>query len=151
MTGSGDKDTGAGRFNNQGGSTEGRTMAEDQFNPVVILRTGQVWQLDMAVDALKRAGVPHMVEEERASGLRLAMPVAPAPGPGVCWTLRVPGVQLEKAKQVLSELPFEIKTNPDAWDFNPDPEVKKGWRTWIVVALVFVALAAVLSIIRLFK
>ena len=82
----------------------------------------------MAVDALKRGKIPHRTDEERASGLRLAMPVAPAPGPEVCWTLRVPAAQADNARQVLSELPFEIKTNPDAWDFKPDPEVKKVWR-----------------------
>jgi hypothetical protein len=126
-------------------------MADDRFNPVAVLSTGQVWQIDMAIDALKRAAVPHMAEEETASGLRLAMPVMPAQAPGVFWTVRVPASQVEKARQVLSELPFEIKTSPDAWDFKPEPEVKKGWRAYIVVALVVLALVAVLSIVGLFK
>jgi hypothetical protein len=126
-------------------------VTDNQFNPVAVLCSGQVWQIDMAVDALKRAEIPHMAEEETVSGLRLAMPLMPAAAPGVFWTIRVPASQVDNAKQVLSELPFEIKTNPDAWDFKPESEVKKGWRIWIIVTLVGLALAAVVSILGLFR
>jgi hypothetical protein len=122
-------------------------MTDEAMNPVVVLRTGQVWQIDMAINALKEAHIPHLAEEETASGLRLAMPVAPSPGPGVCWTLRVPASQVDRAQQVLSALPFEVKTNPGAWDFNPDPAVKRVWGTWIVVALVFLALIGVATVV----
>jgi hypothetical protein len=121
-------------------------MADDQMNPVVVFRTGQVWQFDMAVNAMKGARIPHMAEEETVSGLRLAMPVAPTPGPGVCWALRVPAAEANKAQQVLSELPFEIKTNPDAWDFKPSPGVKKVWKAWIIVSLI---LLLILWLLRL--
>src|SRR5262245_49508923 len=121
-------------------------MSDRPMNPVVVFRTGQVWQIDMAVNALKEARIPYFSEEENAAGLRLAMPVAPAPGPGVCWSLRVPESAVDDANRILSELPFEIKTNPDAWDFHPEPEVKKSWRGWIIVWLVFLAVMAVFSI-----
>jgi hypothetical protein len=126
-------------------------MVNEQMNTVVVFRTGQVYQIDMAVNALKEAHVPYMTEEETASGFRLAMPVGPAPGPGVCWTLRVPASEVDKAKQVLSELPFEIKTSPGAWDFNPRPGVKKVWRISIVVTLVLMALAAAVLLIVVFR
>ena len=122
-------------------------MTDSQMNPVVVFRTGQVWQMDMAVNALKEARLAYFSQEENASGLRLAMPVAPTPGPGVCWSLLVPESAVEDAKRVLSELPFEIKTNPDAWDFKPEEAVKKTWRTWIVVWLVFLALMTILAIL----
>jgi len=125
-------------------------MTSDHFNPVVVLRTGQVWQFDMAVDALKAAGIPHMAEEETVGGLRLAMPVAPAPGPGVFWSLRVPAAEEEKAKRVLSELPFEIKTDPGPWDFEPPPSGKKVRKVLLLVALVVVLTLALLGLLRLF-
>jgi hypothetical protein len=120
-------------------------MLSERMNPVAVLRTGRVWQLDMAVEALTTAHVAHYAQEETATGLRLAMPVLPGPGPGVFWALYVPETQVERAKRVLAGLPFKVKTNPGAWDFHPPPRVKKVWKRGIVVVLVLWALGCILA------
>ena len=86
----------------------------------------------MAVDALKEAGIAHQVRAETSTGLKLAMPVMPALGPGHFFTVLVPASAESEAKRVLSELPFEIATNPGSWDFGPRPMVKRWWK--IVIA-----------------
>jgi hypothetical protein len=89
------------------------------MNPVVVLRTGQLWQMDMAEEALKQAGIAYFRQEETSSGLRLAMPLMPSAGPGMSFALLVPETAVAKALEVLSAMPFEIKTNPGAWDGLP--------------------------------
>lgn len=123
-------------------------MVNRRVNPVVVLSTGQLWQFDMAVDTLKQARIPHFAEEETIGGLRLAMPIAPALGPGVFWTLRVPELDVDKAKLVLAELPFESKTNPDAWDFKPRQSAKKFWKTWIIACLIIEVIICLVGLLR---
>jgi hypothetical protein len=120
----------------------------EKMNPVVVLRTGKLFEIDMAIDALKKAKIPYMAEEENAAGLRLAMPVAPAPAPGLSWTLQVPDAELARAKLVLSDLPFEIKTNPDAWDFQPTRAVKMVWKVVIVALLAILAIGVTVQLIN---
>jgi hypothetical protein len=90
---------------------------EIRLVPVFI--TGRLIEFDMAVDALKRAGIPFETGEETGTGLKLAMPIAPGPGVGTFWSIRVPEKALADARSVLSDLPFPITTNPGPWDFLP--------------------------------
>lgn len=43
---------------------------------------------------------------------------------------------VDKANQVLSDLPFEFKTNPGAWDFKPHAGINKVWKVFIIIALI---------------
>ena len=86
---------------------------------IQIMRTGRLYKLDMADAALKEAQVPHFTREETVSGMRGAMPAAPSMAPGVWWAILVPEECAEHARNLLSELPFEITTTPDVWDGQP--------------------------------
>jgi hypothetical protein len=126
-------------------------MADDTLNPVVVLRTGQVWQMDMAIDALKRAHVPHFCQQETAAGLRLAVPAAPAAGPGTWYAVLVPEARAEAARGVLATLPFEVKTDPGVWDFGPTPRAKRLYRRLGIVAVALLALALLLRLAFMFR
>jgi hypothetical protein len=118
---------------------------------VIVLCTGQLMKFDMAVAALTEAGIAHQVRAETATGLKLAMPVMPALGPGNFFTVLVPANAEADAKSVLAELPFEIATNPDSWDFEPRPTVKRWWRIVIVGAVALLLLYWVLFLIGLLR
>src|SRR6516162_3711149 len=110
----------------------------DRF--VTIFTTGDLVKFNMAVDALEQAGIPHQKQEETATGLRLAMPVAPTPGPGNFWSVLVPSAIIGDARRVLSELPFEVATNPEVWDFNKGPQVKQAFKLYAWIILIGIAL-----------
>ena len=118
---------------------------------VTVLCTGQVMKFDMAVDALKEAGIAHQVRAETSTGLRLAVPVMPALGPGNFFTVLVPATAESEAKRVLSELPFDITTNPDSWDFLPQRTVKRWCNVVIVGALVLLLACLILGLIGVFR
>ena len=101
-------------------------MSDSEFDPesdeirlATVFVTGKVIEFDMTVDALKRARVPFQTREETGTGMKLSMPVAPTQGPGTFWSILVPEKALPDARQVLSDLPFPITTNPGPWDFLP--------------------------------
>jgi hypothetical protein len=114
---------------------------------VAVLCTGQLMKFDMAVNALKQAGIAHQVQAETATGLKTAMLVAPAMGPGRFFTLLVPANAETEAKGVLSELPFEITTNPGAWDFQPRPAVKRWWKVIIIGLLALGVVSWVMTLL----
>jgi hypothetical protein len=91
----------------------------DEIRLATVFVTGTVIELDMAVDAFKRARVPFLTQGETSTGMKLSMPVAPTHGPGTFWSILVPEKALQDARQVLSDLPFPITTNPGPWDFLP--------------------------------
>jgi len=97
------------------------------------MRTGQLYKLDMAEAALKDARVPHFTREETVSGMRVAMPAAPSMGPGIWWAILVPEERAEDARNILSELPFEITTTPDVWDCLLEERKRKLWRRCLIV------------------
>ena len=111
-------------------------MSTSASNHVVVFRTGQLIEIDMTVAALQDAGVPHFTREETSSGLRLAMPVAPATYPGVWWSLVVPREREEEAREILLHFPFAEKTDPDVWDFKPREPVKRGWKIYLALTLI---------------
>jgi hypothetical protein len=117
---------------------------------IQIMRTGQLYKLDMADAVLKEAQLPHFTREESVSGMREAMPVAPSMAPGVWWAILVPEECAEDARHILSELPFEITTNPDVWDSQPDGASGRfgvWYRVFAVLMLGYILYSIIMSII----
>jgi hypothetical protein len=114
---------------------------EDKADFTVAFRTGRIWEYDMVVNTLKDNGIPFQSFEESSSGLRLAMPLRPTPGPGVWWGISVPKQHLEKVNSLLSELPIDVTTEPDIWHFSSSGKVKLGLKiyAWIALALLAVS------------
>ena len=123
-------------------------MSVELTKQVVVFRTGNLVYFESACGALESAGVPFFKREETSAGLRLAMPVAPSTGPGISWAVLVPEPAVPEAQAVLSELPFEIRTEAGIWDFQPSPKVKAGWKAYCIIILVVTAIVSILGIIR---
>jgi hypothetical protein len=100
----------------------------------MLFRTGQLYKLDMADEALKQAEIPHYLREETSSVLRLAMSAAPSMEPGTWWSILVPEDSSEEAGQILAELPFEITTTPDVWDCLPPGRNRQIWQVCLTIA-----------------
>ncbi len=115
---------------------------------VTVFRTGQLVHLDWAANALEEAGVPFQRREETSGGIRLAMPVAPATGPGTWWAILVPEASVAQAREVLAALPFERTTTPDVWSFQPKRGVKRGWQIYAVVVVSAMLAAILIQIIK---
>ena len=113
---------------------------DENANFKTILRTGKSYEIDMAANALKEKGIPFIRQEGATGGLITAMPMTPTPGPGVWWAILVPEVAYEEAKTVLSELPMEIQTHPDIWDYGASEKSKRGWTIYAIIMLVVFAL-----------
>ena len=111
-----------------------------EFLPV--LRTGQLIHFDWACAALDQAGIAYQCREETSGGIRVAMPVAPAPGPGTWWTILVPESMASRARETLTSLPFEQTMAPDVWDFRPKRAGKLAWQLYAAAALAFFAILA---------
>ena len=109
----------------------------ERIENIVVFRTGQLFEIDMASNVLKDNRIPHFTREENSGGLRLAMSVAPSTGPGVWWCLLVPSTHVDEAKAILEALPFCQGTDPGVWGFNPRPGVKLGWKIYITLVLLF--------------
>jgi hypothetical protein len=123
-------------------------VSECKTDFVIVLSTGQLIKFDMAVNALKEAGIAHQVRAETATGLKRAVSVTPSPGPGQFFTVLVPACDEEKAKLALSELPFEATTNPGSWDFGPRPMVKR-WSLLVVIGLVMcLVVMGIIEVVR---
>jgi hypothetical protein len=67
----------------------------------------------MAANSLGDEGIPFFKQTESSSGVRTAMSLQPAMGPGTWYSILVPDRIIEQAKSSLSNLLFEIGTNPD--------------------------------------
>jgi hypothetical protein len=118
---------------------------------VTVFRTGQLIHLDWASNALDAAGVPFQRREETSGGISLAMPVAPATGPGTWWAILVPEPAVAQAREALATLPFEPTTTPDVWSFQPKRGVKLGWQIYAVIVLCAIAAALIIQLIQLLK
>jgi len=120
------------------------------MNHISVFSTGKLWEIDMARDALKQAGIPHFVREENLSGLRTAFPAAPAPGVGVTWCLMVPESIVEDAMQILNELSIDINKQPGFWDFTSDPRSIKGFKIFIWISLLIIVFFIIIEILYIF-
>lgn len=121
---------------------------KEKANFTVIFRTGRSWEYDMVINTLKEKGIPYQNREEYSSGLRVATPLRATPGPGTWWAVLVPENYFNEAKTILSELPIEIKTDPDIWDFSSSKKVKRGWQIYVWIALGLSLLWAIFDIIK---
>jgi hypothetical protein len=112
------------------------------MNFVTVFRTGQLWEIDMARDALKQAQVPHFVREESLSGVISAFQATPAPGIGITWCLQVPETIVEDAKLILSELPIDLNKQPGYWDFTSDKKFIKAAKffIWVILIVIIITL-----------
>ncbi|MBW1899892.1 MAG: hypothetical protein JRI61_12690 [Deltaproteobacteria bacterium] len=70
-------------------------------NNICILKTGRLFEHDIAANALAENSIPFYKQMETSSGLRLAMPFQPAMGPGTYYNILVSEKFLEEAKQIL--------------------------------------------------
>ena len=89
-----------------------------------------------------------MRQQETIAGIRLAMPVVPATGPGKWWTVVVPEAHAAQALQLLQVMPFEQSTNPGIWDSQPKPAGKLAWQ---IYAIVFVVLFGTLWLMKIWN
>jgi len=77
-----------------------------KHNDVIVLRTSFGYEVDMAADALKEAGIPFFRRQETAAGLEFGMPVATAPVPGLRWIVLVPDKAADDAREIIASLPL---------------------------------------------
>jgi hypothetical protein len=119
-------------------------MSIELTNFVTVFRTGQLIHLDWAANALEEADIPFQRREETSGGICLAMPVAPATGPGQWWSILVPESFVGQAHEILASLPIEQTTTPDVWSFQPTPGVKFGWQIYCWITLGAIICAGIL-------
>jgi hypothetical protein len=118
---------------------------------VVVLKTGRLFEADMAATALEEARVPHYRQEQSSSGLSFAMPVAPSAGPGVFWVILVPREAATRAQSVLDRLPLEAEESPGVWDFGPTEEARSLHRTWALALLTLFAAAFLTGVVSMLR
>ena len=111
-------------------------METDNTNFLVIFRSGRLYEIEIASNALREHNIPFYLQEETSGGLKVAMPLMPTPASGVCWLMHVPEEKATEAKQLLSELPMEVSTEPDIWHFGPSEKSKQGWKIFAAFILI---------------
>jgi hypothetical protein len=126
-------------------------MSVELTDFVTVFRTGQLIHLDWAANALEEADIPFQRREETSGGIRLAMPIAPATGPGQWWSILVPEAWVNQAREVLAGLPIEQTTTPDVWSFQPKPGVKIGWQIYCWALVAAIVFGAILWLVDVFK
>ncbi len=126
-------------------------MKDELTQYKIILKTGKMYELDMATNLLKENKIPHFKRQETSAGVQFAMPFQPTQGPGIWYAIYVPEKIGERANKVLSELPIDITTNPGIWHFSPTPNVKTGFKTYAYIALVFIIIWFINMLIQLFS
>ncbi len=120
---------------------------DDQANFTVVFRTGKQWEYDMVLNTLKENGIPNQSREE-SGGISVAMPLRATPGPGVWWAVLVPERNLIQAKEILAELPIEIKTDAGVWDFAPTKSIKRWWQIYLSILLALAIFWAIFDLIK---
>ena len=113
-------------------------MAEaTNSNHICILKTGRLLDHDLAANTLTENGIPFYKQMETITGLKLAMPFQPAMGPGTYYNILVPERFAVEAKQILSELPIDLTTDPEMFHFGASEKAKTGWKiyAWIILAV----------------
>lgn len=129
--------------------TRGREPSEAGERWVVLLKTGRLFEADLAASTLEEASVPHYREEQNSGGLSFAMPLAPSAGPGTWWVIRVPEADAEKARSILEPLPITTEDSPGVWDFGPSEGAKRFFKSWAFATLVLFAVFLLLGLLSL--
>ena len=125
-------------------------MSEYTRGHTVIFKTGKLNEFDMVSNALQDEGIPFFKETESSSGVRFAMPFQPAMGAGIWYSILVPDPLIEQARSLLSNLPFEISTDPEIWHFGSSEKQKRWWEIFAWFMLVLSAVFFSVYIINLF-
>lgn len=120
---------------------------EPSGHAVVVLRTGKIFEADLAASVLEEAGVPHFRREQSSGGLTFAMPAAPSVGPGNWWVILVPEEAAEEARSILEQLPLDADNEPGVWDFAPSPQAKSFFKSWAFFTLLLFALAFAVGLV----
>ena len=110
---------------------------------IEVFRTGKPYEILMAVEELRNAGIPVFCHEE-SGGMRTAMPQTPVAGPDIHWVIKVPDIAVEEALEILQVLPIHLDPNPGSWDFQPGTDIESEWRKGIRIGFVFVLLMFVM-------
>jgi len=118
---------------------------------VCILKTGKLYEHDMAANALQENNIPFYKESESSSVLRFAMPFQPSMGPGEFYSILVPEQRVNDAKRNLRNLPIEITTKPDIWHYGASEKSKKHWKIYVWFALGTSAIVLLFQIINYIK
>ena len=114
---------------------------------VVLLRTGKLYEADLVANTFDDRGIPYYRSYESLTGLKLAMPLSPAQGPGESWVIKVPETHAAEAKAVIEELPVSSDPDPGVWDFGPSLGAKRFYRgyAWLVLVVLAIVLAMSLA------
>ena len=115
---------------------------------IIIFKTGKIYELDLVSNALKEANIPYYRQEETSGGLKLAMSVTPAMGPGNWYSIIVTESVLNDAKKILETLPIETKTNPGVWDFSPKNKINKLWKIFAISIILIYIVILFLELLR---
>jgi hypothetical protein len=108
---------------------------EGNTNFVCVLKTGKLFELDIASNALKERDIPFYKQLETSSGLRLAMPFQPSMGPGTWCNILVHPEFADEARRILKNLPIDSSNDPDVWHFRQNKRIKKAWKIFICFIL----------------
>jgi hypothetical protein len=106
----------------------------DDFSPIVVLRTGKVYEFDLVLNQLDSEGIPTFTQNQTSSGMRLATPATLTGDAGSWWTIGVPEEYEDQAKEIILELGFGEKTDPEVLDF-ANPELRKNMRIFYAALL----------------
>jgi hypothetical protein len=123
-------------------------MKKNNTKFVCIFKTGKLYELDMAVNALTEKKIPFYREEVSSSGLRFAMPFQPSMGPGTWFAIIVPEVAVNEARNILEGLPFKVSNNPDIWHFGASKKERAAWRIYAWITLISTLLILVSLLIK---
>ena len=115
---------------------------------ICILKTGKLFEHDIAANALSENGIPFYKQLETSSGLRLAMPFQPSMGPGTWYNILVHPKYADETREILNELPINLSTDPDIWHFRPNKSIKKAWKILIWLGLALGFLFLILGLIK---
>ena len=101
---------------------------------IIVYKTSQLWELDTAQQALKRAGVPFFVRTESLGGVVTALQASPTPGFGTRWLIMVPEKYSKQAEKKINSLP--VSSDSDYKPFIDPTEFTKKQR--IILASIFI-------------
>ncbi len=115
---------------------------------IIIFKTGKVYELDLASNALKEANIPHYTQQENSAGAKFAMPANPVAGPGIWYSIIVSDVAENEVKRIVNALPIEIKTNPSVWSFSPKDRIKNLWKIFAISIIAIYILILLIDFLR---
>lgn len=114
----------------------------------IILKTGRLYEFEMACNALEEAGIPFLKQEEDYCGVKEAY-YQPVMGPGIFFNLSVATHIKEEAIKIISELPIELSPEPDFWHYGSNEKSKRNWKIYALIVLGISALVLAINLVKL--